>query len=369
VKTTWTGRRRMRTAMSRNCPDRVPTMPQICFPHAVAVLCDDYRKGIAEVNEDPTRALDLTIEVCKRYDVDGLRLFLPDEPLRVIDDGEAMIGLDPKSGERLGRIDVMGGGALVPDKRCFPVEGSDDLKRIPRPRCDQLLNTEPYEALRPAVKEAHDRGFFVASSPGGFTMNYLSDRRGREQALMDLMVNPDLVSAIMDVALEIAIEHGKALVQCDVDAIYIGDPSASSDLISPAHFEEFCFPRYKSFCDELHKEDILIYLHICGDSRPILEMMADTGADCIEPLDPLGGVSVADAKRRVGDKVALMGGVNTLTLLNGQRQAVYQEALECCKAGGENGSYILAAGDMVPDFTPQENVMALVQAAKDFSYD
>ena len=26
-----------------------------------------------------------------------------------------------------------------------------------------------------------------------------------------------------------------------------------------------------------------------------LELMADTGVDCIEPLDPLGGVDVADA--------------------------------------------------------------------------
>ncbi|OHB80635.1 MAG: hypothetical protein A2V98_10595 [Planctomycetes bacterium RBG_16_64_12] len=40
---------------------------------------------------------------------------------------------------------------------------------------------------------------------------------------------------------------------------------------------------------------VLTYLHICGNSTQILELMADTGVDCIEPLDPLGGVDVADA--------------------------------------------------------------------------
>ena len=40
----------------------------------------------------------------------------------------------------------------------------------------------------------------------------------------------------------------------------------------------------------MHKMGLKIYLHICGNSNPILEMMASTGVDAIEPLDPLGGV-------------------------------------------------------------------------------
>ena len=111
------------------------------------------------------------------------------------------------------------------------------------------------------------------------------------------------------------------------------------------------------------------YLHICGNSNPILEMMADTGADCVEPLDPMGGVEVADAKRRIGKRVALMGGLSPLTLLNGSPEQVFEEATACCRAGGLDGGYILAAGDMVPDRSPEENVLAMVQAARDFRYD
>jgi MtaA/CmuA family methyltransferase len=172
----------------------------------------------------------------------------------------------------------------------------------------------------------------------------------------------------MDVALGNAIEHAKALVDCGVDALYVGDPLSSASVISPRSFRAFCFPRFQLFCSELKDRGALIYLHICGNSGPILEMMADTGADCVEPLDPLGGVTVADAKRRIGGRVSLMGGVNTLTLLNGSPEQVYQEAVTCCRAGGIGGGYVLAAGDMVPDQTPEENVRSLVQAAKDMSY-
>ena len=92
-------------------------------------------------------------------------------------------------------------------------------------------------------------------------------------------------------------------------------------------------------------------------------MMAESGADVIEPLDPLGGVEVADAKVRVGDKVALMGGVNTLTLANGTAQEVQAESIQKCREGGPTG-YILASGDMVPPMTPLENLQAMVDVAR-----
>lgn len=204
---------------------------------------------------------------------------------------------------------------------------------------------------------------------GPFVIKAVIAYRGREQTYMDMLTNPDIVKRISDVEMANMIERAKAIATCGVDAIFTGDPSASCSLISPAHWEEFCLPRFRVFCEEVHKLALLTYIHVCGNSKPILEMMADSGADCIEPLDPLGGVEVSDAYRRVGHRVALMGGVNTLTLLSGTAEEVYDEATACCRAGGQNGGYILAAGDMIPDLSPEENVKALVQAARDFQYE
>jgi len=354
--------------MSRRRPDRVPAMPQICHPHAVRILSSDYRQGIAETIERPRRQYELILEIARHYGVDGLRLFALSDPLRVRDDGREMVVFDPRTARRVGRVDLLGGGHVIRDKPEMTVAAPEDVDRIPRARCEKLLEQEAFAHLRAATAEAHALGVFVASAPGGFTVNALAEYRGRQQALMDLPLDPDLANRIMDAALEIAIERAKALVRCGVDALYIGDPSASSSVISPRHFEAFCLPRFRLFCTELHKSGALIYIHICGDSRPLLEMMAETGADCVEPLDPLGGVDVADAKRRIGGRVALMGGVNTLTLLDGSPEQVYEEATACCRAAGSEGGYILAAGDMVPDPTPEQNVRALLRAAGDYRY-
>ena len=79
---TWTGRERMKVAMSGKCPDRIPTMPQICHPHAVHLFYDDYRRGIAEVMENPALHHELILKVAQLYGLDGIRLFCLEKPVK-----------------------------------------------------------------------------------------------------------------------------------------------------------------------------------------------------------------------------------------------------------------------------------------------
>ena len=194
-------------------------------------------------------------------------------------------------------------------------------------------------------------------------MNTYTLLRGRTQAMMDLYDRPDFVHAVFDLQVAAMIRKAEKVLKAGVDAFYIGDPAASASLISPKHFEQFCLPAYQAFCRHFKSSDVLIYIHVCGNSVPLLEMLAETGAHCVEPLDPLGGVSVADAKRRIGQRVALMGGVNTLTLAQGTAGEVKAEAMQKCREGGPGG-YILAAGDMVRPRTSRANLQAMVDVAR-----
>jgi uroporphyrinogen-III decarboxylase len=110
----------------------------------------------------------------------------------------------------------------------------------------------------------------------------------------------------------------------------------------------------------------LIYCHICGNVLPILEDLVETGLDCIGPLDPLGGFTPADARRRVGDRAALMGGVNTMTLANGTPDDVLAESRVCIEQAGQNGGYILGSGCAIPRTASLENLTALSEAAHRF---
>ena len=357
-----TPRALMRAAMRREPTPRIPCMPQICHDTPVRLYAGeeggDWIDGMARCIGNPERIHDHVIRLVEQVDCDGLRLFVKPDPMRVKRVGDQLIALDA-DGNRTGIVDLEGGGGPVPDRPLPSIETVEEAKQ----RCEALVagySAEKIAMLRKARERVPNR--FVASSPLGFTMNTYTALRGREQAMVDFYERPDFVHAVMDVQVEAAIRQGERLLGTGIDAFYIGDPAASASLISPGHFAEFCLPVYQRFCRHFKGRDILIYIHVCGNSVPILEMLADTGADVVEPLDPLGGVSVADAKRRIGGRVALMGGVNTLTLASGTPAEVRAEAIRKCREGGPG--YILAAGDMVPPGTSLANLQAMVDVAK-----
>ncbi|HID53464.1 MAG TPA: hypothetical protein EYP41_15715 [Anaerolineae bacterium] len=64
-------------------------------------------------------------------------------------------------------------------------------------------------------------------------MNTYTLLRGRSQAMLDLLERPDFVSAAMDIQAETMIRRAERLIQTGIDALYIGDPSASGSLIGP----------------------------------------------------------------------------------------------------------------------------------------
>ena len=347
--------------MRRIPTDRIPTMPQICHDTPIRLFSSDSGDWIertARCIEDPSLIYEYVIRLVRRINCDGLRLFVKPDPMKVRRKGDELIVAN-RSGDRIGRIDLHGGGGFVPDQPKPSVESLADV-RARLAELEAAFTDEKLERLESARSLVPDK--FVASSPSGITMNTYSDLRGREQAMLDLFERPDFVRAVMDLQAETAIRLAEKLIPTGIDALYIGDPAASASIISPRHFEAFCLAPYQKFCRHFKGLDILIYIHICGNSNPILEMMADTGAHTVEPLDPLGGVSVRDAKRRIGGKVALMGGVNTLTLSRGTASDVREEAIQKCREGGPCG-YILAAGDMVPPDTSMENLQALVDVS------
>lgn len=336
-------------------------MPQICHDTSIRIYESDYDgdwlDGLRRCIEDPAIIYEYVIRLVEEVDCDGLRLFVEEEPMKVERVGDNLVVLNQETGHRIGRIDTMGGGGFVPDRAAPPVETLNEARK----RLDQMVwdfTGEKVGSLREARERVPNR--FVASSPGCVTMDTYNALRGPVQAMMDLCERPAFVSAVMDMQAEAMIQRAEKLLATGIDALYIGDPSAS--LIGPKHFEQFCLPAIQKFCQHFNEEDILIYIHVCGNSNPILEMLADTGVHVVEPLDPLGHVSVADAKRRIGDKVALMGGLSTDTLRWGTPEEVRAEAIQKCREGGPHG-YILAAGCMVPPETPLENLQAMVDVA------
>jgi len=358
-----TPRELMQAAMRRQPTPRIPTMPQITLDMPIRVYAShyggDWIDGMKRILEDPAWEYKYVTRLVEEVNCDGIRLFLKPAAVKIERVKDDLFAYDPQTGDRLGKINTMGGGNLIPDHPLPPIETLEEAKK----RLDKQVEEATDEKIA-MIKAARERvpHRFAASSPGHITMDGYIALRGLEQSMMDLFERPDFVAAVMDLQAEAAIQVAEKLIPTGIDTLYIGDPSASPSLINPKHFEKYCLPAYQKFCNHFKDRDILVYIHICGNSSLILEVLAESGVDVVEPLDPMGGVSVADAKQRIGDRVGLMGGVSTNSLAENTPEEVRAEAIQKCREGGPYG-FVLAAGCGVPAVTPLENLQAMVDVA------
>jgi len=359
---------RVTTAMKRGTPDRVPFIPQICPPHAILMLGLDFERTIIETLHNPKRINELDWECARRYGVDGLRAWIEGDPIDAVKVDGVWCGRNPQTGKMLGRIDFEGGGAPVAPEEAT-VHTMTDIDAIPVPTADELLATNRFDGIKKILADAGD-DFFVITPPGEFTFQFLAFKRGKEQAMVDLHERPDFCHRMLEKALAITVETAAALTKIGVHCLYIGDTFGG--VIGPDHFREFCVPYARRLVSEMETRfgarRPLIHFHVCGNSTRLWELMADTGVDCIDPLDPLGGAEVRDAKRRVGNRVSLMGGVNTVKLAHGTLQEVKADTQRCLREGAPGGGYVLACGDMLPTETSREKVETMRDAAQEWSY-
>jgi uroporphyrinogen decarboxylase len=189
--------------------------------------------------------------------------------------------------------------------------------------------------------------------------------RGPDKILRDVYKNPKMVQELLELCVVTQIVWGTALVHAGADILFISDPMASGDMISPKIWMTFAQPYTTRVVSALKRLGIRMIMHICGDTSDRLQSMADTGVDCLS-LDQK--VNMAEARKILGDRIALMGNLDPSGMIMlGSAEQVEEEGLNLlCSASGTRRNYILSSGCGVPIGSPPENIRAMVCAAKKF---
>lgn len=375
-----TASERFYTALSGLEPDRVPTLPKIWVDLAAALT----GTAINQVIEEPAIAMELIIQAALDVKADAARLFhFPARKTTIKD--ESLVEIE-SHGKVLGKIDLSGGLAThLTDRDQIRLEDPyqmaflqfwntpeplvntlEDVRRIAVPG-KSMYQQLGFEELQKKLLLDYSDHVALIGDCASATLAFCVLYRKLANALTDFILNPSLVHALMEKGVAIASEKGKFNIDCGLKMLRINDSVANMSVISPDHFREFVFPHMKTLCDELHHYDpeVRIYCHICGDVMPIMDDLVATGLDCIGPLDPLGGFTPAQARKVIGERVALMGGVNTLSFMNGTPEQIIEESRQCIEMSGKKG-FILGSGCVVPRSAKKENLLALHSAAELF---
>jgi MtaA/CmuA family methyltransferase len=231
------------------------------------------------------------------------------------------------------------------------IQGMDDVRKLPRldpTQAERMVQRiESVRTMARTVGETHS----VLGWVEGPLAEY-ADLRGVENAMLDLVTQPEMFIEATQVIIDNAIDFARAQVEAGADMIGIGDAAAS--LVGPDLYETYALPAEKRLIAAIHKAGGLAKLHICGNTGKIVHLMAQTGADVID-LDWM--VPLAEARQQVGEEVTLCGNFDPAgVLLQGTPQAVAEAARACIEAGGER--FILMPGCEVPPGTSEENLRA-----------
>jgi uroporphyrinogen-III decarboxylase len=160
-----------------------------------------------------------------------------------------------------------------------------------------------------------------------------------------------------------------------VDAIYVCGTdfgTQSSAFCSVATLRELWAPYYRAINNWVHANTTWkCFKHSCGSVERFFETFIDAGFDIINPVQcSAAGMDPAMLKARYGDRLVFWGGgIDTQqTLPFGTPAEVREQALRRLEIFAPGGGYVFNTVHNIQAGTPVENVVALLDAVKEFHH-
>jgi uroporphyrinogen decarboxylase len=173
-----------------------------------------------------------------------------------------------------------------------------------------------------------------------------------------LYARPDLLHRILEVTAASVTAYLNAQIEHGAQAVMIFDTWGGA--LSHAAFHTFSAAYLKKVVEGLQREHEGVRVPSIVFTKGgglWLESLADCGSDALG-LD--WTVDIGTARRRVGNRVALQGNLDPAVLLS-TPDAVRREAEQVLAAYGSGAGHVFNLGHGVSQFTPPENVAALVE--------
>ncbi len=249
-----------------------------------------------------------------------------------------------------------------PQLLCHPLK-KDDISLLPKFTLEKGRMHVILKATALCRKQLKD-SVFIKTNIDSAPFSAAAAIRGPEQFLMDLYENETFAQALLEVATEAVVAYGKAAAQAGAHGLAFGD--SVSGLMSREMYAKFALPYAQAAISRLKETGLPVFYHVCGNTNHMVDLMAQSGADCIEIDSVTNMQKAADICR---NQCAIEGNIATVeTLLNGTPEEVTREANAIISLFGNKGGLLLSSACEIPRFSPEANIAAMVTASKAYPY-
>lgn len=216
-----------------------------------------------------------------------------------------------------------------------------------------------------ALLRDHPDRFTVASI--GFSMFERAwTLRGMENLLMDMVLQPAFVDALLDRILEYNLKVLEQMVEYPVDCIYFGDDWGQQRglIMGPRHWRRFIKPRVAAMYARAKAAGKYVMQHSCGDVASLFPDLIEMGLDVFNTFQP-EVMDVDRCKREYGAHLTFYGGISTQQVLPRMGPHALRAHIRDMMARiGRDGGYIVAPTHAIPRDVPPENIVAFIETVQ-----
>lgn len=221
---------------------------------------------------------------------------------------------------------------------------------------------ERFAAVEKAVQNFAGRKAVIVHLNDVFSIpRYLMGMTG---LIMAIVREPELVKALVDMSVTINLELAKEVAARGVKIVYTGDDYAynKGPFMSPKHFRELFYPGLCRVMQGYKELGLYVIKHTDGNIWSIIDMIIDSGIDCLDPIDPQAGMDLGEVKARYGRRLALKGNVDCAQLMTfGTPQEVIEATKHTLKQGMPGGGFILSSSNSIHSGVKPENYATMLQ--------
>jgi len=234
-----------------------------------------------------------------------------------------------------------------------------------------------YAPVYAEAKAVRDRGRVVAFM--GDRLNRFAQLkpamylRGIDQALMDMLVEPEIFEEITSRLRKFYTEYLTRILEAargTIDILVTGDDfgQQGGTLCSVALWEQRLRAGFEGYIKIAHQAGVPVMHHTCGSIYRLLPKFVECGLDILQALQP--GTAEMDFKKiktEFGDRICFQGAISIQRALPfGTPADVRKEVRERIEALAPGGGYIISTSHNIQGDTPVENVLALIKAYDEF---
>ena len=188
--------------------------------------------------------------------------------------------------------------------------------------------------------------------------------RGTTQFMLDLIEDPPGAHALLDLCTRVVIDWLKAqqrAVGGTVEGLLLLDDIVG--FVNERHYLEFAHPYLARICAAFPDEWVKLY-HNDAEIDACLDHLPDAGFNV---LNWGKQKDIREVKRRVGNRMCLMGNVNPLEIgVRGTPEDVRKATLDVLEGAGGEGIILSVGGGTSPGM-PKANILAMQAALAEFN--